>query len=243
MNDLQSAQYQRYSLGGRRVSRPPARTRAAIIVPTQEGVALPRPVVRSFWARVIKRVIDVVTACALFVLVAPGLMLVAVLIKLEDGGPVIFSQKRVGRRGVSFTLNKFRSMHVDAEAETGPTWAQTDDPRVTRVGRWLRALRIDEIPQLWNVLKGEMSFVGPRPERPEFVAVLQPAIPGYELRHAVRPGITGWAQINCSYGSTLDDARRKLQYDLYYLDHGSLALDLWIMLRTIKIVVVGWKHR
>jgi exopolysaccharide biosynthesis polyprenyl glycosylphosphotransferase len=243
MNEPQTLQPRGYSMRAGRVSRQPVRGHAAITASRPEGVALVGAVVRSFWMRAIKRVIDLVAACALFVVTAPGMLLVAALIKMEDGGPVLFSQARIGRCGVPFTLNKFRSMCVDAEAETGPTWAQTNDPRVTRVGRWLRALRIDEIPQLWNVLKGEMSFVGPRPERPEFMAMLEPAIPGYDFRHAVRPGITGWAQVNCSYGSTIEDARRKLEYDLYYLEHGSLRMDLWIMLRTIKIVLFGWRNR
>jgi lipopolysaccharide/colanic/teichoic acid biosynthesis glycosyltransferase len=144
---------------------------------------------------------------------------------------------------VPFTLHKFRSMKVDAEAETGPTWAREDDPRVTRVGRWIRALGIDEIPQMWNVLRGEMSFVGPRPERPEFVSSLRATIPSYDQRHAVRPGITGWAQLHLPYAATVEDARRKLEYDLYYLKHLSIPLDLAIMLRTTAMILFGRRGR
>lgn len=193
--------------------------------------------------RRLKRVVDVVTAAAVLVVTAPLSLLVAVLIKLEDGGPVIFRQVRLGRHGVPFVLRKFRSMRVDAEVETGPTWAQEDDPRVTRLGRWIRAFRIDEIPQAWNVLRGEMSFVGPRPERPEFAPLLRSAIPAYDWRHAVPPGITGWAQVNLPYAPTVEHARQKLAYDLYYLEHSSLALDLAIMLRTFKIILFGWRQR
>jgi exopolysaccharide biosynthesis polyprenyl glycosylphosphotransferase len=197
----------------------------------------------SLLARAVKRTIDLVSASILLILTAPLSLVVAVLIKLEDGGPVIFRQARVGRDGVPFTLRKFRSMKVDAEAETGPMWAQADDPRVTKVGRWIRALRIDEIPQVWNVLHGEMSFVGPRPERPEFVATLQAAIPLYDHRHAVRPGITGWAQVSFPYAATVEDSRRKLEYDLHYLKSFSVWMDLVIMLRTIKIILFGWRSR
>lgn len=160
-------------------------------VATAHGLALPAARRRSPGARLIKRIVDLVAAGAVLVLTAPLSLLVALLIKLEDGGPVLFRQVRVGQHGVPFTLRKFRSMKVDAEADTGPVWARPDDPRVTRVGRWIRKLRIDEIPQVWNVLRGEMSFVGPRPERPEFEATLRAAIPMYAQRHAVRPGITG----------------------------------------------------
>jgi exopolysaccharide biosynthesis polyprenyl glycosylphosphotransferase len=212
-------------------------------------IAPPRPgtpsdaVARSSLASAVKRAVDLVSATILLIVTAPLSLVVAALIKLEDGGPVIFRQARVGRDGVPFTLRKFRSMQVDAEAETGPMWAQADDPRVTKVGRWIRALRIDEIPQVWNVLRGEMSFVGPRPERPEFVALLQAAIPLYDQRHAVRPGITGWAQVNAPYAATLEDSRRKLEYDLHYLKSFSVWMDLVIMLRTIRIILFGWRSR
>ena len=204
-----------------------------------EPRAVAAPSGGSLRLRAVKRTIDVVVAVVVLVLTAPLSVLVALLVKLEDGGPVIFSQRRVGRHGVPFTLHKFRSMRVDAEAETGPTWARANDPRVTRVGRWLRSLGIDEIPQLWNVLRGEMALVGPRPERPEFVGSLRQAIPFYDHRHAVRPGITGWAQLHRPYAATVEDARRKLEYDLYYLTHLSIGMDLGIMLRTAGMILFG----
>jgi lipopolysaccharide/colanic/teichoic acid biosynthesis glycosyltransferase len=152
---------------------------------------------------------------------------------------VLYRQKRVGRGGVIFHCHKFRTMRKDAEADTGATWADDDDPRITRVGRFLRTSRLDEIPQLWNVLRGDMGFVGPRPERPEFVEWLSRDIPFYPLRHTVSPGITGWAQIRYKYGNTREDAKEKLQYDLYYIKNMSLGLDLLIMFQTIKIVMLG----
>lgn len=199
--------------------------------------------VRSASARIAKRIVDVIAAVCLLVLTAPLCVVVALAIKLEDGGPTLFRQIRAGRRGAQFCLYKFRSMRVDAEAESGPKWADDDDPRVTRVGRWLRLLRIDEIPQAWNVLRGEMSFVGPRPERPEFVAKLRAVIAYYDQRLAVQPGITGWAQINFPYGATVEDARQKLEYDLYYLKNFSVLMDAFIMFRTIKIILFGWGSR
>lgn len=209
------------------------------IAPISEQVPVVTPFGGSRLLRISKRTMDVVAATTVLVLTAPLGLLVATLVKLEDGGPVIFRQSRVGHRGVPFTLRKFRSMRVDAEAETGPTWARKNDPRVTCVGRWIRALRIDEIPQMWNVLRGEMSFVGPRPERPEFVDSLRQAIPFYDHRHALRPGITGWAQIHLPYAATVEDAREKLEYDLYYVKHVSVWLDLAIMLRTIGMILFG----
>ena len=198
---------------------------------------------RSRAAAAIKRALDLIAATVLLVLTAPLTLLVAVWIKLHDGGPVLFRQTRVGRHGAIFVLRKFRSMRVDAEADTGPVWAQADDPRVTTVGRWMRPLGIDEIPQVWNVLRGEMSFVGPRPERPEFVRTLEAAIPHYRHRHAVRPGITGWAQVNFPYGATVEDARRKLEYDLYYLERACVRMDLAIILRTGRQTLSGWRGR
>jgi lipopolysaccharide/colanic/teichoic acid biosynthesis glycosyltransferase len=200
--------------------------------PRRSGAALPS-----------KRAVDLAAATGVLVLTAPLSLLVAMLIKLDDGGPVLFRQVRVGQHGLPFVLRKFRSMKVDAEAETGPVWAQADDPRVTRIGRWIRILRIDEIPQAWNVLRGDMSFVGPRPERPEFVATLRSEIPFYDQRHNVRPGITGWAQVNHPYAATVQDARRKLEYDLDYLRSFSISKDLLIMLRTIRIILFGWGSR
>ncbi len=198
---------------------------------------------RSTGIRAVKRTLDVITATFLLVLTAPLWALVALAIKLDDGGPVLFGQTRVGRQGALFTLWKLRSMRVDAEAETGPKWAEADDPRVTRVGRWIRTLRIDEIPQAWNVLRGDMSFIGPRPERIEFVTNLRSLVPYYDYRHAIRPGITGWAQVNFPYGATIEDARMKLEFDLYYLKNFSVLMDAIIMLRTVKIILFGWGSR
>ena len=198
---------------------------------------------RSAGARAGKRTLDLIAATCLLVLTIPLCVLVACAIKLEDRGPVLFGQVRVGLQGKLFKLWKFRSMRVDAEAQTGPMWADANDPRVTWVGRWIRDLRIDEIPQAWNVLHGDMSFVGPRPERPKFVATLRQQIPYYEHRHAVRPGITGWAQVNLPYTATVEDAREKLEYDLYYLKNFSVLMDLFILFRTVKIILFGWGSR
>lgn len=186
----------------------------------------------------VRRALDVLLASLGLLLAAPLCLLVAVAIKLESRGPVLYRQERVGRNGRPFTLAKFRSMRQDAEARSGPVWAGAGDPRVTRVGRWLRKLRFDEIPQLWSVIRNDMSLVGPRPERPYFVQELERRIPGYGQRHVVKPGVTGWAQINYSYGNTTDDAFIKLQYDLYYVKHRSLALDVAILLRTVKVVAL-----
>jgi len=169
----------------------------------------------------------------------PLLPFIILAIKLSSPGRVLYRQSRVGRDGVVFHCYKFRTMRSDAEADTGPTWAQDDDPRITRVGRFLRKTRIDEIPQLLNVFRGDMSLIGPRPERPEFVAALNKQIPYYHLRHSVRPGITGWAQILYKYGSSVEDAKEKLRYDLYYIKNTSVGLDLLIILNTIKIVLLG----
>jgi lipopolysaccharide/colanic/teichoic acid biosynthesis glycosyltransferase len=164
---------------------------------------------------------------------------VAGAIKVTSPGPAFYSQRRVGRHGRLFTVRKFRSMYQDAEALTGPVWAAKDgDPRVTWVGRFLRRSRLDEVPQLWNVLIGDMSFVGPRPERPEFVAKLTEQIPFYPQRHVLRPGLTGWAQVRYTYGASTEDALQKLQYDLFYIKNLSLALDLFIIFDTIKTVIL-----
>jgi lipopolysaccharide/colanic/teichoic acid biosynthesis glycosyltransferase len=172
-------------------------------------------------------------------LALPLLPFIALAIALDSPGPLFYAQKRVGHMGKIFYCHKLRTMRRDAEADTGPTWAGDDDPRITRVGRFLRTWRFDEIPQLWCVLKGDMGLVGPRPERPEFVEWLTKEIPYYGVRHMVRPGITGWAQVMYRYGNTLEDAREKLQYDLFYIKNASLALDVLIMLQTIKIVTLG----
>ncbi len=167
----------------------------------------------------------------------PLMLLAAIAVKLSSPGPVLFRQKRVGLGGKVFTLYKFRSMYVDAEARTGAVWASKDDPRTTPVGKWLRTLRIDELPQFWNVLSGSMSLVGPRPERPEFVSILSQKIPYYPQRHSVRPGITGWAQINHKYGDTIEDSVIKLEFDLYYIKHLSISLDLYILFHTVKTML------
>jgi sugar transferase (PEP-CTERM system associated) len=189
--------------------------------------------------RILRRLLSTLVAALLLLLSLPLLPFVILLIKLDSSGPVLYRQERVGRAGVRFYCYKFRTMRRDAEADTGPTWADNNDPRITRIGRILRISRLDEIPQLWCVLRGDMAFIGPRPERPEFVEWLSREIPYYPVRHAVRPGITGWAQVRYKYGNTLEDAREKLQYDLYYIKNGSLGLDLLIMLETIKIVTLG----
>jgi sugar transferase (PEP-CTERM system associated) len=172
------------------------------------------------------------------ILSLPVALLAALAIKLESPGSVLYKQERVGRNGRTFTIMKFRSMRADAERD-GPVWAQTADARVTRVGRFIRKTRIDEIPQFWNILRGEMNFVGPRPERPHFVRQLAEEIPFYEQRHLTRPGLTGWAQIKYPYGASVEDARQKLQYDLYYVKNQSLWLDAVIMFETIKTILFG----
>jgi exopolysaccharide biosynthesis polyprenyl glycosylphosphotransferase len=168
----------------------------------------------------------------------PIVAVTAILIKLDSRGPVFYKQERVGKNGRLFVLAKFRSMRVDAET-TGPVWASKDDDRTTRVGRIIRKVRIDEIPQFWNILRGEMSFVGPRPERPHFVAQLAQEIPYYEQRHLIAPGLTGWAQIKYPYGASIEDARQKLQYDLFYIKNHSLILDAIVLFETIKIIMFG----
>ncbi|MGR8919092.1 MAG: TIGR03013 family XrtA/PEP-CTERM system glycosyltransferase, partial [Gammaproteobacteria bacterium] len=183
-----------------------------------------------------KRVLDVLVSALMIVATLPVMLVTAAAIYLESGGPVLYRQERVGRRGKVFTLLKFRSMRQDAEAG-GAVWASQNDARVTRVGEFIRKTRIDELPQLFNVLRGDMSFVGPRPERPQFVAELAEAIPYYDLRHHVKPGITGWAQVLYPYGASINDAREKLQYDLYYLKNYSLFLDINIVLQTIQVIL------
>jgi len=187
---------------------------------------------------VAKRAIDLVSAIVLLLLVWPVLLVAAVAIRLETPGPVFFRQTRVGLGGHSFQVCKFRSMYVNAEAN-GPQWATENDKRITRVGKFLRKYRIDEFPQLFNVLRGEMSLVGPRPERPEFTQMLEQEISFYGLRHTVRPGVTGWAQVKYSYGSTIEDAKRKLELDLFYIKHLDITLDLAIIFETIKVVLLG----
>ena len=173
-----------------------------------------------------------------FVLAMPLMVLAAVAIRFDSRGPVLYSQDRVGENGRVFTLYKFRSMRMDAEPGT-PVWADDKDTRVTRVGRFLRVIRLDELPQLWNVIRGDMSFVGPRPERPYFVEQLAAVIPFYQERHAVKPGVTGWAQVKYRYGSSVEDAIEKLRYDLYYIKHLSVFFDLTIVIDTVKVILVG----
>jgi sugar transferase (PEP-CTERM system associated) len=185
-----------------------------------------------------KRSCDIAVAALGLAAATPIMILVVAAIKATSPGPAIYSQRRVGKNGRVFTIHKFRSMYQDAEARTGAVWATADDPRVTPVGRFLRRTRLDEIPQLWNVLVGDMSLVGPRPERPEFVAELTAQIPFYGQRHVVRPGLTGWAQVRHSYGASVEDALQKLQYDLFYIKHLSIAFDLFVALETLKTVLV-----
>jgi sugar transferase (PEP-CTERM system associated) len=187
----------------------------------------------------VKRLFDMVLATVGLVLGLPLAILIAVLIKLDSYGPVFFTQERVGQYSKLFTLIKFRSMCIDAEGETGPVFADQYDSRITRIGRFLRVTRLDELPQLLNVLAGDMSFVGPRPERPFFVKQFEKEIPYYNQRLSVKPGVTGWAQVNYSYGANAEDAIEKLQLDLYYIKNMSIWLDLCIILKTLKIVVLG----
>jgi lipopolysaccharide/colanic/teichoic acid biosynthesis glycosyltransferase len=193
---------------------------------------------RSPRTEIVKRAVDMTLAAAGLAITLPAMLAVAIAVRLDSRGPVLFAQERVGRDGMPFTLYKFRSMKSDAEEATGPVWASADDPRITRVGRFLRRIRLDELPQLFNVLAGHMSLVGPRPERPVFVEDLARQIPYYHQRHIVKPGLTGWAQINYPYGNTVEDALQKLQYDLFYIKNQSLLFDLSIVFTTIKTVVL-----
>jgi sugar transferase (PEP-CTERM system associated) len=185
-----------------------------------------------------KRAIDLVVSAVGAVIAAPIMLLVALAIRCTSQGPIFYHQRRVGLHGQVFTVHKFRTMKIDAERHTGPMWSTANDDRITRIGRLLRRTRLDELPQLWNVLLGEMSFVGPRPERPEFVSQLTEKIPFYGQRHVLKPGLTGWAQVRYTYGASVEDAIEKLQYDLYYIKNLSVALDVVIMLETIKTVIL-----
>jgi sugar transferase (PEP-CTERM system associated) len=188
--------------------------------------------------RVTKRLFDLALSAIGLVIGAPVMALTALAIRLDSAGPILYRQERVGEHGRPFALFKFRSMRADAEAGT-PVWATDGDNRVTRVGRFIRLARLDELPQLWNVLRGDMSFVGPRPERPFFVNKLAALIPFYMERHAVKPGVTGWAQVKYRYGSSIEDATEKLRYDLYYIKHQSIVFDLTIVLDTVKVILSG----
>jgi exopolysaccharide biosynthesis polyprenyl glycosylphosphotransferase len=192
---------------------------------------------RSALDGALARGFDLLMATILLLVTLPVILLAAIAIKLDSPGPVFYRQQRVGRGGAVFTLLKFRSMVQDAEAKAGPAWASKRDPRITRVGRILRLTRIDEIPQVFNVLRGDMAFVGPRPERPEFVSRLAEQIPHYRDREVVKPGITGWAQVNYPYGASVEDSRNKLAFDLYYVKRRSLFLDLLILVATVRVVL------
>jgi sugar transferase (PEP-CTERM system associated) len=194
---------------------------------------------RSTVTLILKRIIDLGCAVIGLVMSLPIMMLVALAIRLDSKGPILYRQTRVGLRGKCFKVLKFRSMRVDAEAGQGAQWAVDRDPRVTRIGRFLRKYRLDELPQFVNVIRGEMSFVGPRPERPEFVEILRKEISYYDERHSVRPGLTGWAQVRYPYGSNVKDAIRKMEYDLFYLKNMSLLFDCAIILDTVRIVIGG----
>ena len=186
--------------------------------------------------QIARRIVSTLTAALGLLLFLPFLPFVVLLVRLSSPGPIFFHQTRVGMGGRTFSVHKFRTMRTDAEA-SGAKWATKNDPRVTKVGMFMRKTRLDEVPQLWNVLCGDMGFVGPRPERPEFVPMLTEKIPYFELRHMIRPGLTGWAQVRYGYGATLEEAREKLEYDLYYIKHMTLGLDLLIMFETIKTIV------
>lgn len=193
---------------------------------------------RSATFILIRRGISIVISLMGLILALPLFPLIMLAIRLDSKGPAFYTQARVGKGGRLFKVVKFRTMRQDAEAASGPKWAGDNDPRITRVGKFLRSSRLDEIPQLWCVLKGDMAFVGPRPERPEFVEWLSQEIPYYGVRHMVRPGVTGWAQIKYKYGSTVEDAREKLQYDLFYIKNASIGLDLLIVFQTVKTVLL-----
>lgn len=194
------------------------------------------------WERKLKRIMDIVLSIIILIFTLPLTILTAIAIKLDSEGPVFFVQERMGQNGKIFKMIKFRSMRKDAEKHTGPVWSQKDDPRVTRVGKIIRKLRIDEIPQFINVLKGDMSIVGPRPERPYFVEKLSKEIPYYKRRLRVRPGITGWAQVKHKYDESIEDVKIKLRYDLFYIENMSIRMDLKILLRTIFVVMFGKGH-
>ena len=192
---------------------------------------------KTLLRRFLKRSVDLILSVLMLIVCSPLIVAIAVLIKIDSKGPVFFSQERVGEKGKIYRVHKFRSMVDNAEKQSGPVWAESDDDRITRVGKFIRRLRIDEIPQLYNVLKGEMSFVGPRPEREYFVKQLEDLIPYYTIRYTVKPGITGWAQVCYGYGASVEDAVEKLNYDLFYIKNMTTLMDIMIVLRTIKIVL------
>ena len=194
---------------------------------------------QGFYRTAVKRIFDVLCSLVLIVLAAPIMLITAIAIKMESAGPVFYRQERVGYNSQNFKVTKFRSMRTDAEQDGKPRWATANDSRVTRVGNLIRLVRIDELPQLFNVLTGDMSLVGPRPERPFFVEQLTTEIPYYAVRHSIKPGVTGWAQVRYQYGSTIEDSQEKLQYDLYYVKNHSLFLDFVILFETVGVVLTG----
>ena len=212
-----------------------ARTEHIYGLPLIEVLPVPMPV----WEQYTKRLIDLTVSLIILALGLPLWIGIIIAVMTTSKGGAIYRQMRVGRKGRIFTMYKFRTMRQNAEADTGPVWASKDDPRYTSVGRWLRKSRLDEIPQLWNVLRGDMSLIGPRPERPYFVEKLTGKVPLYNRRHRVKPGITGWAQVMWHYDSSLEDVQQKVKYDLYYIENMSLRMDLKILFRTLRAVVSG----
>ena len=215
-----------------------ARTEHIYGLPLIEVMATPMPA----WEQYTKRLIDLIVALVVLVVGMPLWIGLTIAVKMTSEGEAIYRQKRVGKKGRVFTMYKFRTMQVDAEAKTGPVWASKNDTRYTSVGRRLRKTRLDEIPQLWNVLRGDMSLVGPRPERPYFVEKLIGKVPLYNRRHRVKPGITGWAQVMWHYDRSLEDVQQKVKFDLYYIENMSLRMDLKILFRTLRAVVSGGGH-
>jgi exopolysaccharide biosynthesis polyprenyl glycosylphosphotransferase len=212
-----------------------ARTEHIYGLPLIEVLPVPMPA----WEQSTKRLIDLAVSLVVLVVGLPLWTLLGALVRLTSPGPAIYRQQRVGQHGRVFTMYKFRTMHKHAEAQTGPVWAAEDDPRYTPLGRWLRKTRLDEVPQLWNVLKGNMSLVGPRPERPYFVEKLAVEIPLYNRRHRVKPGITGWAQVKWHYDTSLEDVQQKVKYDLFYIENMSLRMDFKILFQTIRTAFSG----
>ena len=197
------------------------------------------PNLKTFYNIYLKRVIDLIISIPCLMIFLPFWGIISIMIKLDSSGPVLYKQDRIGENNTTFTIRKFRSMHYDAEKDSGPVWASDEDPRITRTGAWLRRFRLDEIPQLINVVKGEMSIVGPRPERPFFIDKLMQEFPFYYRRHKVRPGITGWSQIKQPYDMDIDDVRKKLKYDFYYIENLSFSLDIKILASTFWVMLSG----
>jgi exopolysaccharide biosynthesis polyprenyl glycosylphosphotransferase len=201
-----------------------------------------RPQLMKPWEEIAKRMLDIIFSISVIIFGLPVWICIAIFIKIDSRGPIFYRQTRIGLNGTSFRMYKFRSMRSDAEKKSGPIWAGKNDPRVTRVGRWLRRMHLDEIPQFINVLIGDMSLVGPRPERPFFVDKLTKEIPLYNHRHRVRPGITGWAQVKHKYDESMEDVRAKIKYDLFYIENISWRMDLKILLNTFYVMLTGKGH-